>query len=234
MARLAADCSGVDPYFAGDVFADVLALGRHAGVQLERLEMDVRLDALGLQRRQRRLQPAQPHHAPGADDVRDEIDVQGLCHEPDMGTRRARQKRVVVRIASDFRRPNKADAGQDPWQANAPACPSIMAGLTTGTAMTDETPSTQGRYTAPDEVWAVVRDDYLSGLSAPECCRRHGVGLAALRSRASREGWRRADQPWTPPARLDPWDEGAALEERVEGDLDRVDYGDLAWWRIGG
>ncbi|CAN5292838.1 hypothetical protein BH10PSE2_BH10PSE2_22400 [soil metagenome] len=55
------------------------------------------------------------------------------------------------------------------------------------------------RYAAPAEVWARVRDDYLGGLSAPACCRRHGVGLSALRDRAGREGWRRADRPWTPP-----------------------------------
>src|SRR5690606_13376160 len=65
---------------------------------------------------------------------------------------------------------------------------------------------------APDEVWARVREDYLSGLSAPACCRKHGVGLTALRDRAAREGWRRADQPWRPPG-LDPDDEGVFLEE---------------------
>lgn len=90
-----------------------------------------------------------------------------------------------------------------------------------------------GRRSAPDEVWAAVRDDYLAGVSAPECCRRHGVGLSSLRLRAGREGWRRADQPWTPPrisqGALDPWDEGRALEDRVGGDLDRVDCRELAW-----
>ena len=51
-----------------------------------------------------------------------------------------------------------------------------------------------GLRSAPDEVWTQVRDDYLGGISAPECCRRHGVGLTALRKRAANEGWRRADQ----------------------------------------
>ena len=82
---------------------------------------------------------------------------------------------------------------------------------------------------APQAVWAQVREDYLAGRSASECCQLHGVGLTALRSRAAREGWRRSDQPWTPPARLDPWDEGVELEERTHGDLDRVAFGDLSW-----
>jgi len=91
------------------------------------------------------------------------------------------------------------------------------------------TGSSDGRRTAPDEVWTQVRDDYLSGVSAPECCRRHGVGLSALRARAADEGWRRVDQPWTPPnTRLDPDDEGLALEERVNGDLDQIPLGELA------
>ena len=87
----------------------------------------------------------------------------------------------------------------------------------------------QGRKSPPDEVWAQVRDEYLAGWSAPECCRRHGVGLTALRERAAREGWRRADQPWTPPDRLDPWDEGVELDLRINGDLDRVDLEELGY-----
>ena len=90
------------------------------------------------------------------------------------------------------------------------------------------------RVCAPAEVWAAVRRDYLAGVAAAECCRLHGVGLTALRNRAGREGWRRADQAWTPPGGgLDPWDEGVMLEEKVGGDLDRVDPTDLSWvaWR---
>ena len=86
-----------------------------------------------------------------------------------------------------------------------------------------------GHRAAPDEVWAQVREDYMAGISAPECCRRHGVGLTALRKRAASEGWRRADQPWTPPLRLDPWDEGVLLEDRVAGDLDKVELHELEW-----
>ena len=99
-----------------------------------------------------------------------------------------------------------------------------------GTQFTDiETGPGEGRWSAPDEVWAAVRVDYLAGLSAPEACRRYGVGLTAMRMRAAREGWRRVDQPWTPRGRLDPDDEGAELEARVGGDLDRVDLRDLTW-----
>ena len=76
---------------------------------------------------------------------------------------------------------------------------------------------------APDDVWARVRDDYLSGLPATVVCQRHGVGLTAMRNRAAREGWRRADQAWTPPQTLDPDDEGLQLEHSVDGDLDRIE-----------
>ncbi|HEY0053550.1 MAG TPA: hypothetical protein VGB49_09075 [Caulobacteraceae bacterium] len=91
-------------------------------------------------------------------------------------------------------------------------------------------PASDGRgRPAPDEVWAAVRADYAAGLPAPECCRRHGVGLTSLRDRAAREGWRRADQPWVPPTRLDADDEGAALAAWVENDLDRVGMPELSW-----
>ena len=90
-------------------------------------------------------------------------------------------------------------------------------------------PGRQGRRIAPEAVWAEARADYLEGMSAAEVCLRHGVGRTALRARAAREGWRRRDQPWTPPTRLDPWDEGRALEDRVGGDLDRVEYRELAF-----
>ena len=82
---------------------------------------------------------------------------------------------------------------------------------------------------APEAVWAQVREDYLHGLTARSCCRRHGVGLTALRERAAREGWRRMDQPWTPPSKLDPDDEGVALEEATGGDLDKVEMRELSY-----
>ncbi|WP_298747349.1 hypothetical protein [uncultured Brevundimonas sp.] len=86
-----------------------------------------------------------------------------------------------------------------------------------------------GRRPAPKTVWDAVRADYLAGLPAHECCRRHGVTIAALRSRAARNGWRRIDQPWTPANALDPSDEGVQLEQRSEGDLDRIDTGELVF-----
>jgi hypothetical protein len=85
------------------------------------------------------------------------------------------------------------------------------------------------RRTAPDDVWAQVRDAYVAGLSAPGCRRLYGVGLTALHQRAAREGWRRVDQPWTPPNRLDPDDEGVALEEETGGDLDRIELCQLTF-----
>jgi hypothetical protein len=100
--------------------------------------------------------------------------------------------------------------------------------------MADGSPTLYGKArSAPDEVWARVREDYLSGLPATEVCRRHGVGLTAMRNRAAREGWRRTDQPWTPPNTLDPDDEGALLEDQIEGDLDRVELSQLSYvaWR---
>jgi hypothetical protein len=95
--------------------------------------------------------------------------------------------------------------------------------------LTDLHPPGTGRVRAPDEVWARVREDYLAGMSAADACRRHGVGVAALRDRAAREGWRRIDQPWIPPNGLDAWDEGVALTDRTCGDLDEIELPELSW-----
>lgn len=84
-----------------------------------------------------------------------------------------------------------------------------------------------GRRPAPKTVWEAVRADYLAGLPAHECCRRHGVTIPALRSRAARHRWRRIDQPWTSANTLSPDDEGVQLEQRSEGDLDRIDTCEL-------
>lgn len=99
--------------------------------------------------------------------------------------------------------------------------------------MDDEIPLTARRVShrrAPDEVWDRVREDFLSGVPAAECCRRHGVGLSTLKRRSAAGGWRRADQPWPEPlGYLPPDDEGLALDQAVEGDLDRVALPDLTW-----
>jgi hypothetical protein len=97
------------------------------------------------------------------------------------------------------------------------------------TAEADASDCGHGRRVAPEAVWAEARADYLEGMSAAQVCARHGVGRTALRTRAAREGWRRRDQQWTPPTRLDPWDEGRALEDKVGGDLDRVEIRELAF-----
>jgi hypothetical protein len=111
-----------------------------------------------------------------------------------------------------------------------------MVAFTEGHMDQDLTTSTRGVRIAPEAVWKEVRADYLAGLSGPDCARRHGVSLSALRMRAAREGWRRADQPWVPPvADRDPWDEGRILVERVGGDLHQIEPGDLArvaWGRL--
>ena len=93
--------------------------------------------------------------------------------------------------------------------------------------MEDQATNT-GRQVVPEEVWDTVKADYLAGMSGPDCCRRHGVSLSALRNRAAREGWRRSDQPWIPPQSLDPWDEGRLLEERICGNLDLIEWGELS------
>ena len=43
--------------------------------------------------------------------------------------------------------------------------------------------------------FAAAKADYLAGGSGPEVCERHGLILRTFRDRASKEGWRRADQP---------------------------------------
>lgn len=51
----------------------------------------------------------------------------------------------------------------------------------------------------PPEVWTQVRQDYLSGLDAKTTAARHGVTEAALRARATKEGWSRHPRTETPP-----------------------------------
>jgi hypothetical protein len=54
------------------------------------------------------------------------------------------------------------------------------------------------------------------------------VGLSTLRKRAAEEGWRRTDQPWSRPNGLERDDEGLALEEQFDGDLDQIPLGELS------
>jgi hypothetical protein len=49
-------------------------------------------------------------------------------------------------------------------------------------------------------LWAAAKADYLAGGSGPEVCERYGLILRTFRDRASKEGWRRADQPSPAPA----------------------------------
>lgn len=44
-----------------------------------------------------------------------------------------------------------------------------------------------------EDTWAEARSDYLAGFTAEDVCRRYDIGLSALRTRARRERWRRAD-----------------------------------------
>jgi hypothetical protein len=83
-----------------------------------------------------------------------------------------------------------------------------------------------GRPTAPDEVWDAVRDDYLAGMTAADACRKHGVGMSALRARSARDGWRRKDQPWSDALPED--DPGRVLEDRVNGDFEAIGFLDLS------
>ena len=53
--------------------------------------------------------------------------------------------------------------------------------------------------------------------------------MTTLRDRAARGRWRRVDQPWIPPNRLEVEDEGVVLDERTEGDLDRIGLRELSF-----
>ena len=45
---------------------------------------------------------------------------------------------------------------------------------------------------AGPRAWALIRDAYLSGLSAPTVAARFGISVCAVRKRARREGWTKA------------------------------------------
>lgn len=87
--------------------------------------------------------------------------------------------------------------------------------------------ASSGRRMTPEPVWAAARRDYLAGLSGPEVCARYGLRLGTFKQHAATGKWRRKDQP-APELPDEPFDEGHALEARVEGDLNRLDYAQLA------
>ena len=75
LARGAAVAAGRRAVFLAHMLAQILPAGRHVRVQLERDEPDV--GARHVRHLvQRAFQPAQADHAPGADDIRDELDRQ--------------------------------------------------------------------------------------------------------------------------------------------------------------
>ncbi len=71
-----------------------------------------------------------------------------------------------------------------------------------------------------EETWAAARADYAAGLSGPEVCERHDIGLSAFRKRARDGAWRRADQP-------DP-----VWEDEEPDDLPEVDLAATAAWAL--
>jgi hypothetical protein len=84
--------------------------------------------------------------------------------------------------------------------------------------MTDLTP----HHIRPVETWVAVRDEYLAGLPAELVAERHGVSLSSVRTHARVEGWRRTDQPSSPPApRDDPLTD-------ADEELDPADMAELA------
>lgn len=78
------------------------------------------------------------------------------------------------------------------------------------------------------ETWERAREAYLGGMSAPEVCERFQLGRSALRERARKESWRRADQP-EPDIELDP-----DLDDDLDDDAPApspAEMAELAWRR---
>ncbi len=74
----------------------------------------------------------------------------------------------------------------------------------------------------PPSVWEKVRQDYLAGLGARETAEKYGVGVDALRARATRQGWARylhpPAEPVDPPAAPPPPPLFDPLPAQEEGD----------------
>lgn len=69
-----------DAVFFGDVLGNFLALRPHVGVQLKRLEMQLGRD-VPTHARKRLVERFEANHAPGAGNVRNEVDFEGGGHE---------------------------------------------------------------------------------------------------------------------------------------------------------
>jgi hypothetical protein len=69
--------------------------------------------------------------------------------------------------------------------------------------LAEPAPAVRYRIVGP-QTWALVREDYLSGVPARVCAARHGVTESNLKRRAREEGWTRRDHAarleaqWTP------------------------------------
>lgn len=58
--------------------------------------------------------------------------------------------------------------------------------------LAEPAPAVRYRIVGP-QTWALVREDYLSGVPARVCAARYGVGLSNLKRRAREAGWTRRD-----------------------------------------
>lgn len=108
----------------------------------------------------------------------------------------------------------------------------------TPTAQAASDSASQDSLSPSDRMWAEIRQQYLRGVTAAACARQFGVGLSTLRERAALNGWRRKDAirrvpdrieppfvgaPASVLGRLDPWDEGAQLEEEHGGTIQGIE-----------
>jgi hypothetical protein len=84
--------------------------------------------------------------------------------------------------------------------------------------------------------WAVIRDRYLAGASAPHLAELYGLSESGIRKRARREGWRKRDLPdLAPPpdsaatavASPVPTDLGAAARQAAQAALQALSLGRL-------
>ncbi|MFN3814866.1 hypothetical protein [Brevundimonas sp.] len=79
------------------------------------------------------------------------------------------------------------------------------------------TPDTGHRMRSP-QTWDAARQAYMEGGAARDICDRYDLSLSAFRTRARREGWRRADMA----------DPDPALEDVDDDDSPRPSFEDMA------